>query len=170
MCKHQLTHNTFMLNGQFLIEIENEQPLHVVVHLHVTTEESCCYAHTVDFAFHPIKFQGGIDWSALLRVVCFFCVSYPYVPRDAPHDFSFVSVCPERPMLSKIVTRMLKALCSQMGFRDPISPWSTKNATISLFTCSNLLHVASLSSVHQSYSLITTSTQTLNISLNSVPP
>ncbi len=35
---------------------------------------------------------GGVDWSVLLRVVCLFCVGYPYIPRNACHDFSFARV------------------------------------------------------------------------------
>ncbi len=39
--------------------------------------------------------HGGVDWSVLLCVVRFFCVSYSYIPRDAGHDFCLVRVCPE---------------------------------------------------------------------------
>ncbi len=38
---------------------------------------------------------GGVDWSVLLHVVRLFRVGYPYIPRNARHDFSFVRVCSE---------------------------------------------------------------------------
>ena len=42
-----------------------------------------------------MTFRSGVDRSVLLRVVRLFCVGYPYVPRDARHDFHLVGVRPE---------------------------------------------------------------------------
>ena len=42
-----------------------------------------------------MMFRGGVDWSVLLRVVRLFRVGYPYVPRDARHDFCLIRVRPE---------------------------------------------------------------------------
>ncbi len=42
-----------------------------------------------------MMFRSRVDRSIMLRVVPLFCVGYPYVPRDACHDFRLVGVCPE---------------------------------------------------------------------------
>ncbi len=42
-----------------------------------------------------MTFCSGVDRSVLLRVVCLFCAGYPYIPRDARHDFHLVRVFPE---------------------------------------------------------------------------
>ncbi len=72
-------------------------------------------------------------------------------------------------MLSNRIMRTSRALCSQMVSLDPTSLSSTKNATISLLASVNFPCAALLLIVLQSHSLMSASTHTLNMRLESGP-
>ncbi len=154
------------LNGQF--PVENKQPIRVMLGFQMALEGLRRQAHAADITLQPMTFRSGVDWSLLLRVVRRFRVDYSYVPREARHDFCFVRVHPEANAF-KEGNEYIHGALQPNRIPHPTSPLSTKTATISLHASENTPLAASLLVVQRSHSLITASTQTYNIKLDSGP-